>query len=88
VTVGTYRPLFSSRTGAAPVRLRRMQDDLTLVLSQIASVLADDDRPRADSLIEKIAFRPVGLEILKPARLRGPYRTQMCEAPAVLEALA
>jgi 5-methylcytosine-specific restriction endonuclease McrA len=35
-----------------------MQDDPTLVLSQIASALADDDRPRADSLMESIAFRP------------------------------
>jgi hypothetical protein len=49
-----------------------MQDDPTPVLSQIASALADDDRPRADSLMETIAFRPVILEILKPARLRGP----------------
>lgn len=65
-----------------------MQDDSTLVLSQIASALANDDLPRADSLMEAIAFRPVGLGILKPGRLRGPYGTQMCEAPAVLEALA
>jgi len=35
-----------------------MQDDPTLVLSQIASALAGDDRPRADSLMETIAFRP------------------------------
>jgi hypothetical protein len=65
-----------------------MQDDPTAVLSQIASALADDDRPRADSLLETVAFRLVGLEVLKPARLRGTYGTQMCEAPAVLEALA
>jgi hypothetical protein len=65
-----------------------VQEDPTPVLSQIASALADDDRPRADSLMETIAFRLVGLEILKPARLRGPYGTQMCEAPTVLEALA
>jgi hypothetical protein len=38
--------------------------------------------------METIAFRPVGLENLKPARLLGPYGTQTCEAPAVLEALA
>jgi len=58
-----------------------MQDDPTPVLSQIASALADDDRPGADSLKETMAFRPVALEILNPARLWGPYGTQMCEAP-------
>jgi 5-methylcytosine-specific restriction endonuclease McrA len=35
-----------------------MHDDPTFVLSQIASALTDDDRLRADSLMEMIAFRP------------------------------
>jgi hypothetical protein len=38
--------------------------------------------------MKTIAFRPVALEILKHARLLGPYGTQMCAAPTVLEALA
>lgn len=65
-----------------------MPDDPTPALSQIASALDDDDRSRADSLMEAIAFRPVALEILKPARPRGSYETQMCEATAILEAFA